>query len=48
MLIVAADGRPVLHPNDLNDAIRKANGSIKLTVVEPASGTRSNLDVSLR
>ena len=48
VLVVAANGKQVLHPNDLNDAVRKATGPLKLTVVEPSSGKKSDLDVILR
>jgi S1-C subfamily serine protease len=48
LLIVAADGKPVLHPNDLNDAVRNSSGALKLTVVEPSSGKKSDLNLSLR
>src|SRR5262249_10958141 len=48
VLIIAANGKPVLHPNDLTDAVRNSNGSIKLTTVEPSSGKKTNLDVSLK
>jgi S1-C subfamily serine protease len=47
LLIIAADGKPVLHPNDLNDAVRNSSGALKLTVVEPSSGKKSDLNVSL-
>ena len=46
ILIVAANGKPVLHPNDLNDAARK-NSTLKLTVVDPNSGKKANVDVNL-
>jgi S1-C subfamily serine protease len=48
LLIVAADGKPVLHPNDLNDAVRNSSGALKLTVVEPSSGKKSDLSLNLR
>ena len=47
ILVVAANGKPVLHPNDLNDAVRKSTGILKLTVVDPASGKKANIDVNL-
>ena len=47
ILIVAANGKPVLHPNDLNDAARKSKGPLKLTVVEPNSGKKANVEVNL-
>jgi S1-C subfamily serine protease len=48
VLIVAADGKPVLHPNDLNDAVRNSKGTVKLTVVDPSSGKKSDVNVSLK
>jgi serine protease Do len=47
ILVLAANGKPVLHPNDLNDAVRKSNGNLKLTVVDPANGRKGNVDVNL-
>ena len=47
ILVVSANGKPVLHPNDLNDAVRKSNGTLKLTVVDPASGKKANVDINL-
>ncbi len=48
LIIVAADGKPVLHPNDLNNAVRQSSGAIKLTVVDPDSDKQSTLSVKLR
>lgn len=48
LIIVAADGKPVLHPNDLNNAVRQSSGVIKLTVVDPDSDKQSTLSVKLR
>jgi serine protease Do len=47
MLIIDANGKPVLHPNDLADAARKASGTLKLTVVDPRTGRKSNVNVNL-
>ncbi len=47
-IIVSADDKPVLHPNDLIDLARKSQGALKLTVVDPASGKKSNLQVNLK
>ena len=41
------DGKPVLHPNDLNDQVRNSHGALKFTVVDPARGTKSIVDVNL-
>ena len=46
-LIVAAAGKPVLHPNDLNDAVRKSSGTLKLTILDPTSGKKKDIDVNL-
>ncbi|MFN0052485.1 MAG: PDZ domain-containing protein [Planctomycetales bacterium] len=47
VMILAANGKPVLHPNELNDAVRKSGSTLKLTVVDPTTGKKSNLDVNL-
>ncbi len=47
VIILAVDGKPVLHPNDLNDRVRNSQGALKLTVVDPARGTKSIVDVNL-
>ena len=48
LLITEANGKPVLHPNELNDAVRNSGGRLKLTVVEPNSGRSANLNLDLR
>jgi S1-C subfamily serine protease len=47
VMILAANGKPVLHPNELNDAARKSVGTFKLTVLDPTTGKKSNIDVNL-
>jgi predicted metalloprotease with PDZ domain len=47
VMIIAANGKPVLHPNELNDAVRKSGGTLNLTVLDPTTGKKSNLDVNL-
>jgi serine protease Do len=47
VLILAANGKPMLHPNDLNDAVRTSGGALKLTVFDPSTGQKSTLDVNL-
>jgi hypothetical protein len=37
----------VLHPNEMNDAVRLAGGKVRLTLVEPSSGRSANVDISL-
>lgn len=46
-LILAADGKVVLHPNELGDAERKAKGTLRLTIVDK-NGRKRELDVRLR
>ena len=48
LLITEANGKPVLHPNELNDAVRNSGGRLKLTVVEPNSGRSASLNLDLR
>lgn len=47
VLIVTANGKPMLHPNELNDAVRNSGGMLKLTIVDPTTGKKSNIDVNL-
>jgi S1-C subfamily serine protease len=47
VMILAANGKSVLHPNELNDAVRNSSGSLKLTVLDPTSGKKNNIDVNL-
>jgi S1-C subfamily serine protease len=47
ILILAANGKLMLHPNDLNDAARNSGGTLKLTVVDPRSGRKGTVDVDL-
>jgi serine protease Do len=47
ILIISANGKPVLHPNDLNNAARESRGPMKLTVVDPNSGKKANVEVNL-
>jgi S1-C subfamily serine protease len=47
VIILAANGQPVLHPNELNDAVRKSGGTLKLTVIDSITGKKSNVDVNL-
>jgi S1-C subfamily serine protease len=47
VIILEADGKPVLHPNDLNDAVRSSSGTLRLTVVEPRTGAKRAVQVSL-
>jgi serine protease Do len=47
VIITAANGKPVLHPNDLNDLVRTSMGALKLSLVDPASGKQSTVEVNL-
>ncbi len=47
MLVTHVNGKPVLHPNELNDALRKGGGKCKMTIVDPTSGRSGNIDVTL-
>ena len=47
IMILAANGKPVLHPNDLNDAVRTTKGPLKLTVLNPSVGKKTNLEIDL-
>jgi S1-C subfamily serine protease len=48
MLVLEANGQPTLHPDTLNEAVRKASDRLKLTVVEPASGRKGTVEIDLR
>ncbi|QDT75679.1 Periplasmic serine endoprotease DegP precursor [Lacipirellula limnantheis] len=47
VMILAANGKPVLHPNELNDAVRKCAGILKLSVLDPTSGKKRDIDVNI-
>ncbi len=47
VMILTANGEPVLHPNELNDAVRRSGGTLKLTVVDPTTGKKKAIDVRL-
>jgi serine protease Do len=47
LVILRANDKAILHPNDLNDAARKSGGTLKLTVVDPRSGRKGTVDVQL-
>jgi len=47
LLVTQVNGKSVLHPNELNDAVRLAGGKVRLTLVEPSSGRSANVDISL-
>lgn len=47
LLILQANGKLVLHPNDLKDAVRASTGTLKLSVVDPRSGKKGTVEVVL-
>jgi S1-C subfamily serine protease len=47
LIILQANGTPVLHPNELNEAVRKSGASVKLTVVDPRAGRKGTVTVDL-
>jgi S1-C subfamily serine protease len=47
ILILKANGNPVLHPNDLNEAVRTSTGKVKLSTVDPRSGRKAEVEISL-
>jgi S1-C subfamily serine protease len=46
-LILAANGKLVLHPNELNDAVRTSAGTLTLTVVDPITGKKENVEINV-
>jgi S1-C subfamily serine protease len=46
-LIVQANGKPVLHPNDLAALVRATTGALKLTVVKHETGQKGDVEVTL-
>jgi S1-C subfamily serine protease len=47
MVIVAANGTPVLHPKELEEAVRKSGPRLTLTVVDPRTRSKSTVEVRL-
>jgi S1-C subfamily serine protease len=47
LVILAANGKTVLHPNDLAEAVRQSSGAVELTVVDPSSGRKGTVKVDL-
>jgi S1-C subfamily serine protease len=47
-VILAVNGQPVLHPDDLRDAVRKSGRACQLTIVDPASGRKETVDITLQ
>lgn len=46
-LILAANGKPVLHPTELNDAVRQSGRTLTLTVLDPLSGKTIDVNIDL-
>jgi S1-C subfamily serine protease len=46
-VIVAANGKPVLHPKELEELVRNSGPTLSLTVVDPRTRDKSNIDVRL-
>lgn len=47
-IIIEANGTPILHPNTLNEELRKGNANVRLIVVKGKTGKKSTVDVSLK
>lgn len=47
LIILQANGSPVLHPSELIEAVRKSGPTLKLTVIDPRSNRKSTVNVSL-
>jgi S1-C subfamily serine protease len=45
-LIVEANGKPVLHPNELNAAVRNSAGPLRLTIVDPRTSAKNTVQVN--
>ena len=46
-VIVEANGTPVLHPKNLEEAVRKSGPTLKLMVVDPRTQKKTAVDVKL-
>jgi S1-C subfamily serine protease len=46
-VIVAANGKPVLHPKELEDIVRNSGPKLMLTVVDPRTRNKSTVEVRL-
>jgi S1-C subfamily serine protease len=47
LVILAANGKQVLHPNDLAEVVRQSPATLQLSVVDPASGRKGTVTVDL-
>jgi serine protease Do len=48
LIILAANGKPVLHPNALTEIVRQSSTAVELSVVDPRSGRKGTIKVDLR
>ncbi len=46
-VILEANGTPVLHPKELDEIVRKSDGALKLTVLDPRTRQKSAVEVKL-
>jgi S1-C subfamily serine protease len=47
MLILQVNGKPVLHPKEMADALQQSGRTVKLQVVDPRTGHTSDVSVAL-
>lgn len=47
MIILEANGKLMLHPNELIEAVRNSGSTLKLMTVDPATGKKTPVNVSL-
>jgi serine protease Do len=47
LIILAANGKQVLHPNELAEVVRQSPAALQLSVVDPTSGRKSTVQVDL-
>jgi S1-C subfamily serine protease len=47
MIIFGANGKPVLHPNDLAEIVRQSPATLQLSVFDPTSDRRGTVRVDL-
>jgi S1-C subfamily serine protease len=46
-IIIQANGKPVLHPQTLNEIVGQSGPTLKLLVVDPRNNQKTNVDVNL-
>ncbi|MFM7148317.1 MAG: PDZ domain-containing protein, partial [Gemmataceae bacterium] len=47
LVLLEANGKLLLHPDDLAEAVRASNGTLKLTVVNPSTKRKGTVDINL-